>query len=152
MSGRPAADDDESPCRLPHPTAAEIAARIEDLYGAELPGLEAHAQDQAPGMLAALLGSHRTLAFAEQSITAHRERLQNLTHPERQIGAHEVSHILDCARRLAEAVAVRDTQAATADAVLRSLGRAPAPEPPTAPAAAPVAAPPGPAASPAPSR
>jgi hypothetical protein len=152
MSGRPADDDDESPCRLPHPTAAEIAARSEGLYGAELPGLEAHAQGQAPGMLAALLGSHHTLAFAEQSITAHRERLQHLTQPDRQIGAREVSHILDCARRLAEAVAVRDTQAATADAVLRSLGRTPTPEPPTTSAAAPVPAPPVPAASPAPSR
>ncbi|MFF4822717.1 hypothetical protein ACWDAO_01855 [Streptomyces sp. NPDC001212] len=137
---------------MTHPTAAEIAARIEDLYGAELPSLEAHAQDQAPGMLAALLGSHHTLAFAEQSITVHRERLQHLTHPERQIGAHEVSHILDCARRLAEAVAVRDTQASTTDAVLRSLGRTPAPEPPTTSAAAPVPPPPVPAASPAPSR
>lgn len=126
--------------------------RIEDLYGAELPSLEAHAQDQPPGMLAALLGSHHTLALAEQSITVHREWLQHLTHPERQIGAHEVSHILDCARRLAEAVAVRDTQAATADAVLRSLGRTPTPEPPTTSAAAPVPAPPVPAASPAPSR
>ncbi|MFD8590781.1 hypothetical protein ACFV1B_14745 [Streptomyces sp. NPDC059637] len=137
---------------MPRPTAAEIAARIEELYGVPLPSLEAHAQDRAPGMLAALLGSHHTLAFAEHSVTVHRERLQHLVHLDRQIGAHEVSHILDCARRLAEAVAVRDTQAATADAVLRSLGRIPAPEPPATSVAAPVPALPVPAASPAPSR
>ncbi len=135
-----------------HPTAAEIAARIEELYGAPLPSLEAHAQDQARGMLAALLGSHHTLALAERSVIVQRERLQHMTDPERQIGAREVSHILDCARRLAEAVAVRDTQAATADAVLRSLGRAPAAEPPTTSTAAPVPVPPVPATGPAPSR
>ncbi|MFD1829866.1 hypothetical protein ACFSJS_09330 [Streptomyces desertarenae] len=137
---------------MTHPTAAEIAARIEDLYGAELSDLEAYAREQAPGMLAALLGSHRTLALAEQSITAQRERLQHLTRPERQIGAYEVSHVLDCARRLAEAVAVRDTQATTAGAVLRSLGRTPTAEPPITSAAPPLPAPPVPAASPAPSR
>ncbi|GGR35577.1 hypothetical protein [Streptomyces aurantiogriseus] len=137
---------------MPHPTSAEIAARIEELYGASLNDLDAHAKDHPPGMLAALLGSHDQLAFAEQSITVHRQRLQQLVHPERQIGTHEVSHILDCARRLAEAVAVRDTQAATTQAVLQSLGRTPAPQPPTTSAPAAVPAPPVPTMSAAPSR
>ncbi|NJQ03360.1 hypothetical protein HCK00_23225 [Streptomyces sp. PLAI1-29] len=137
---------------MPHPTSVQIAARIEELYGASLNDLEAHAQDQPPGMLAALLASHHTLAFAEQSITVHRERLEQLIHPERQIGTFEVSHIVDCARRLAEAVAVRDTQAATTQAVLQSLGRTDAPKPPAACAAAAVPTPPVPAASAAPSR
>ncbi|GAB3121068.1 hypothetical protein GCM10027160_37930 [Streptomyces calidiresistens] len=129
----------KAPVPLTPPTAAEMAARIEDLYGAPLPHLEAHARDREPGMLAALLASHHTIALAERNITVHRERLRQLTHPERRIDAPEVSHLLDCARRLAEAVAVRDTQAATADAVLRSLGRAPAPQPPTtSPATAPA--------------
>jgi hypothetical protein len=117
---------------LTHPTSAEIAARIEDLYGAPLAGLEAHAQDQPPGMLAALLASHHDLAFAEQSITFHRDRLLRLAHPDRSIGPHEVSHLLDCARRLAEAVAVRDAQAKTATAVLQSLGRTSRHQPPAA--------------------
>ncbi|NGO42920.1 hypothetical protein [Streptomyces ureilyticus] len=137
---------------MPQTTSAEIAARIEELYGASLTDLEAHAQDQPPGMLAALLHSHDRLAFAEQSITVHRRRLEQLAHPERQIGTHDVSHILDCARRLAEAVAVRDTQAATTHAVLQSLGRTPAPQPPIAGAPAAVPALPVPTVSAAPSR
>ncbi|MFE4058918.1 hypothetical protein ACFXP3_21935 [Streptomyces sp. NPDC059096] len=134
-----------------HPSSVQIAARIEDLYGAPLNELEAHIQDQPPGMLAALLGGHHTLAMAEQSIIFHRERLQQLVHPERQMGVHEVSHILDCARRLAEAVAVRDTQSTTTQAVLQSLVRTPAPETPSGPAPAPAAVP-APAVPAAPSR
>lgn len=140
MPGRPGPADCESP-GLTHPTSTEIAGRIEDLYGAPLAALQAHARDQPPGMLTALLGLHDTLDFAERSITFHRERLAQLIHVERKISAHEVVHVLDCARRLAEAVAVRDTQAVTASAVLQSLvrtepaGRAeprePSPAPPT---------------------
>ncbi|MFB7630490.1 hypothetical protein ACFC0M_06010 [Streptomyces sp. NPDC056149] len=118
---------------MPDFTSTEMARRIEELYGALLVDLQAHAQDQPPGMLAALLGMHDALALAERSITFHRDRLAQLITPERQIGAHEVSHVLDGARRLAEAVAVRDTQAASAQAVLHSLGRADAPATPPAP-------------------
>ncbi|MEU9397768.1 hypothetical protein AB0D86_48345 [Streptomyces sp. NPDC048324] len=137
---------------MPHPTSAQIGSRIEELYGASLTDLEARAQDQPPGMLAALLGSHDRLAFAEQSITFYRERLEQFLHPERQIGTHEVSHIFDCARRLAEAVAVRDTQAVATQAVLQSLGRTNAPAPPTASTPCAVPAPPVPTVSAAPSR
>ncbi|MEV5506590.1 hypothetical protein [Streptomyces orinoci] len=135
---------------MPRLISSEIAGRIEELYGAPLAVLEAHAQGQPPGMLAALLAGYHDLAFAEQSVTFHRERLAQLVHPERQIGAHEVSHVLECARRLAEAVAVRDAQAKTVSAVLSSLGRVEGPEPSPAPAcvAAPaVPAPPAVAAS-----
>ncbi|MFB7481917.1 hypothetical protein ACFUEM_25215 [Streptomyces anulatus] len=137
-----------------HPTSTEVAARIEELYGAERSTLELHAQDQPPGMLSALLTMHDDLAFAERSIAFHRERLAQLVHPERLLGAHEVTHVLDCARRLAEAVAVRDTQAKTLTAVLQSLGRVTAPEPgpETAPCASAALAPGPPAASPARSR
>ncbi|WP_069628744.1 hypothetical protein [Streptomyces niveus] len=113
---------------MPDHTSTEIAGRIEDLYGAPLTDLQAHAQVQPPGMLAALLGMHRELALAERTIAFHRDRLARLVHPERQLGGHEVSHVLDCARRLAEAVAVRDAHGrATAD-VLQSLHRVPAPQ------------------------
>ncbi|MDF3146942.1 MULTISPECIES: hypothetical protein [unclassified Streptomyces] len=137
---------------MPHLTSTEIAGRIEDLYGAPLADLTSHAQDQPPGMLAALLGMHDALALAERSIDVHREHLARLTHPERQIGRHEVSHLLDGARRLAEAVAVRDVQAKSAAAVLQSLAPVPAsaPSPPTP--SPPAPAPPLPAPSPAHSR
>ncbi|MGC0328091.1 hypothetical protein RKD23_001081 [Streptomyces sp. SAI-170] len=136
---------------MPHLTSTEFAGRIEELYGAPLAALETHAQDQPQGMLAALLGSHHDIALAERSIAFHRERLAQLVAPDWEIGTHEVSHVLDCARRLAEAVAVRDVQAKTASAVLRSLGRVHPPEPSTAPVHA-VPAAPAMAASPAPSR
>ncbi|MFJ1551736.1 hypothetical protein [Streptomyces sp. NPDC088246] len=126
---------------MPHLTSTEIAGRIEDLYAAPLADLESHAQDQPPGMLSALLDMHDGLALAERSIAFHRDRLARLVHPERQIGGHEVSHVLDCARRLAEAVAVRDVQTKTASAVLQSLGRVTAPEPSPAPASSSPAVP-----------
>ncbi|GHE77198.1 hypothetical protein GCM10018771_69170 [Streptomyces cellulosae] len=80
-------------------------------------------------MLSALLGMHDTLALAERSIDFHRDHLTRLIHPERQIGPHEVSHLLDGTRRLAEAVAIREIQAKSIAAVLQSLARAPAPTP-----------------------
>lgn len=128
MPGRPRPADPESR-RLSHLTSTEIAGRIEDLYGAPLADLETHAQDQPPGMLSALLGMHENLALAERSIDFHRDHLARLIHPERQIGRHEVSHLLDGARQLAEAIAVRDVQAKSVLAVLRSLARVPAPAP-----------------------
>ncbi|MFJ8697783.1 hypothetical protein [Streptomyces ardesiacus] len=126
---------------MPDLTSTGIAGRIEDLYGAPLADLEAHAQDQPPGMLSALLGMHDTLALAERSIDFHRDHLTRLIHPDRQIGPHEVSHLLDGTRRLAEAVAVREAQAASVAAVLQSLTRAPAPA-----SASPTPSPPAPAA------
>ncbi|MGW4441959.1 hypothetical protein [Streptomyces sp. NPDC004682] len=133
-------------------TSIEIAGRIEDLYGAPLADLTVHAQNQPPGMLSALLGMHDDLARAEHSIEVHRDRLARLVHPEQQVSRHEVPHLLDSARRLAESVAVRDVQAKTASAVLHSLVRLPdpAPSPPTP--SPPVPAPPRPAESTARSR
>ncbi|MFE0187981.1 hypothetical protein [Streptomyces sp. NPDC058989] len=136
---------------MPHLTSTEVAGRIEELYGAPLADLEAHAQDQRPGMLSALLGMHHDLSLAERSIAFHRDRLAQLVQPERQVTTHEVSHVLDGARRLAEAVAIRDVQAKTVCAVLQSLGRISSPEPSSAPVPA-LPAPPSPAASAAPSR
>ncbi|AUH40505.1 hypothetical protein [Streptomyces sp. CMB-StM0423] len=118
-------------------TAAGIAGRIEDLYGEPLADLKAHPEARRPGMLAALLGMHQALADAEHSITFHRDYLTRLLQPGRRLGPHEVSHLLDGTRRLAEAVAVHDVQAASAAAVLQSLTRVaaspPTREPPSPP-------------------
>jgi len=151
VPGRPGPADRESP-RLSHLTSTEIAGRIEDLYGAPLADLEAHAQDQPPGMLSALLGMHDDLALAERGIDFHRDHLARLIQPERQIGRDEVSHLLDGSRRLAEAVAVRDVQAKSVLAVLQSLARVPAPAPSPPTPSPPVPAPPLPAPSTAHSR
>ncbi|MGQ4436629.1 MULTISPECIES: hypothetical protein [unclassified Streptomyces] len=137
---------------MSHPTSTEIAGRIEGLYGAPLADLEAHAQDQPPGMLSALLGMNDALALAERSIDVHRDHLARLIHPERQIGWHEVSHLLDGSRRLAEAVAVRDVQAKSVAAVLQSLARVPVPAQSPATPSPPVPAPPLTAQSTPPSR
>ncbi|MFJ9033651.1 hypothetical protein ACIRQP_35135 [Streptomyces sp. NPDC102274] len=123
---------------MPHTTSAAIAARIQDLYGAALADLEAHA-DASPreSMLAALLGSYADLELAERNIDFQLARLRQLAGPERVIGPHDASYILDCARRIAESVAVRDAHTKVTGAVLQSLHRVPAPEPP-APASAPA--------------
>ncbi|MFE9686788.1 hypothetical protein [Streptomyces sp. NPDC006285] len=115
-------------------TSTDIAGRIEDLYGLPLADLKAHAETQPPGMLSALLTMHHDLAFAEESITVQRDRLTQLVRPEKEIGSHDVSHVLDCTRRLAEAVTVRDVQVRTVQVVLQSLGRVADPEPAAAPA------------------
>ncbi|MGW2046231.1 hypothetical protein ACWCPF_13755 [Streptomyces sp. NPDC001858] len=137
---------------MPYLTSTEIAGRIEDLYGAPLADLAALARDQPPGMLCALIGMHDDLALAERSIDVHRDHLARLIRPERQIGRHEVSHLLDGARRLAEAVAVRDVQAKSVAAVLQSLARIPAPTPAPPAPSPPLPAPPLPAQSTAHSR
>ncbi|MEU6814044.1 hypothetical protein [Streptomyces sp. NPDC046860] len=137
---------------MPDLTATDIAGRIENLYGAPLAALEAHAHTQPPGMLSALLGMHDTLARAERGVASHRGHLARLIHPERQIGRHEVSHLLDSTRRLAEAVAVRDAQFTSVVAVLQSLARAPASTPAAPTSSPPVPAPPRPAESPVPNR
>ncbi|MEW1723817.1 hypothetical protein [Streptomyces sp. NPDC093109] len=137
---------------MSHPASTEIAGQIEDLYEAPLADLEVHAQDQPPGMLSALLGMHDDLVLAERSIDFHRDSLARLIHPERQIGRHEVSHLLDGSRRIAEAVAVRDAQAKSVLAVLQSLARVPTPAPPPPTTSPPVPALPVPAQSTAHSR
>jgi hypothetical protein len=119
------------------PDSRQIGARIEELYGLTLSELHAHARCGPPGMLAALLDAHHRLVLAEQSITVHSRRLQQLAQREQALTAPETSHLFDCARRLAEAVAVRDTHTATTQAVLQSLCRAPVPEPAAEPEPAP---------------
>jgi hypothetical protein len=128
---------------MPEPTAATVTARIEDLYGQPLADLRAHSAGSPPGMLSALLDALADLEFAERRIDFERDRLRHLAHPDRAIGRFDTGHILDCARRLADAVTVRDTQAQTLTAVLGSLHRTPAPElaPPAVPAPPPLPAP-----------
>ncbi|MFF0448050.1 hypothetical protein ACFYT4_16845 [Streptomyces sp. NPDC004609] len=122
-------------------TAVAVAARIEDLYGRPLADLRTRAADSPPGMLSALLGALSDLEFAERRIDFERDRLRQLSHPERTVGRAEAGHILDCARRLADSVTVRDTQAQTLTAVLSSLHRVPAPEQPAVPAPPPLPVP-----------
>ncbi|WP_367435129.1 hypothetical protein [Streptomyces celluloflavus] len=130
---------------MPHPTSTTIAERIEDLYGAPLAQLEAHVDTNPRGsMLAALLGSHADLQLAERTIDFQLQRLRQLADPEREIGPYDAGHLLDCARRIAESVAVRDAHSKNTSAVLESLHRVPArpAQPPTpAPPAVPIPAP-----------
>ncbi|WP_405421468.1 hypothetical protein [Streptomyces erythrochromogenes] len=131
---------------MPHTTSRQIAEHIESLYGRPRAELEAHADSTThPNMLSALLAAHHAVEFAETDIDFQLQRLRKLTHPDREIGRHDAGHIYDCARRIGEAVAVRDTQARHISAVLKSLHRTHAPETtPTTPVT-----PPAPAAAPA---
>lgn len=129
-----------------HSASQTIAKRIEELYGQPLAELEALADNNPHGnILAALTNSHTELAFAERNIAFQKERLRELTSPEREIGRFEAGHILDCARRIADSVAARDAYAKSLGAVLGGLRRVPGPE--TQPAAPPVPAAPAPATS-----
>ncbi|WP_435059111.1 hypothetical protein [Streptomyces sp. bgisy060] len=123
---------------MPHPVSAPLAERIEALYGRTRADLEAHAAttDQ-PTMLAALLEALSTVELAEKNIAFQRERLLQLAAPAHDIGPFTASHLLDCSRRIAESVAVRDTQAHHVTAVIQSLHRAPVPA--ETPAVAPAA-------------
>ncbi|MFI0743310.1 hypothetical protein ACH4PU_35335 [Streptomyces sp. NPDC021100] len=126
---------------MPHITSQAVADRIEALYGQPLAVLEAHAAATAhESMLAALLGSHTDLALAERNIAFQLERLRQLTEADREIGHFDAGHILDCARRITESVAVRDAHSKSINAVLASLRRLPAADT-TVPTAAPPAVP-----------
>ncbi|MEU6192359.1 hypothetical protein [Streptomyces sp. NPDC047061] len=128
-----------------HPVSEIIAQRIETLFGQPITELEALA-DSTPDatLLAALTGGHSDLVLAERTIAFQLARLRELTAPDREIGRFAAGHILDCGRRIAEAVATRDTCAKNTGAVLAGLRRAPAPDPEPAmppPPAAPAPAP-----------
>ncbi|WP_406186179.1 hypothetical protein [Streptomyces sp. NBC_01006] len=125
---------------MPHSTSRQIADHIESLYGRPRAELEAHADSTThPNMLSALLAAHAAVEFAERDLAFQLQRLRQLIHPERQVGRFDASHIHDCARRIGEAVAVRDTQAMHVTAVLQSLHRVPAPESPPATTVTPLA-------------
>ncbi|MER5813788.1 hypothetical protein [Streptomyces californicus] len=127
-------------------TSHTVAERIETLYGQPLAVLEAHDHAQAAGsMLAALVHAHSALQLAERSIDFHRDRLRSVIAPDRRIESFDAGHILDCARRVAEAVATRDAYATTVNAVLDGLHRTPAAD--TTPSAPAVPPPPAPAPS-----
>lgn len=125
-----------------HTTSRQIAEHIESLYGRPRAELEAHAESTThPNMLSALLAANSAIEFAETDISFQLQRLRKLVDPEREVGRHDAGHIFDCARRIGEAVAVRDTQARHVSAVLKSLHRTPAPETtPVTPAAPPASA------------
>ncbi|MFC0844706.1 hypothetical protein ACFH04_13455 [Streptomyces noboritoensis] len=126
---------------MPDPYAASRQAgeRIEALYARPLTELAA---DAAPGsMRYALLDSFDALQYAERAVAFHTEQLHRLTGPERAMGSVEVGHIADAARRLAHAVAVRDSHAQVLGGVLQSLHRTPGtttPVPGPMPSAAPA--------------
>ncbi|MEH0628544.1 hypothetical protein [Streptomyces stelliscabiei] len=132
----------------PDATAQTIAERIEDLYAQPLADLGTLAGLNPDGsMLAALIAGLTDLQFAERNIDFQRQRLLQLADPEREIGTFEAGHILDCARRISDAVATRDAHAKTLSGVLASLHRVPAPDakPEPAPAASTAAPVPAPA-------
>lgn len=131
---------------MTHTTSRQIAEHIESLYGRPRAELEAHAESTThPNMLSALLASHKAIEFAERDLDFQLQRLRKLTDPAREVGRYDAGQFHDCARRIGEAVAVRDTQAQHVSAVLQSLHRTAAPEttpaapvPPPVPAAAPA--------------
>ncbi|MEI5100934.1 hypothetical protein RB200_23340 [Streptomyces sp. PmtG] len=113
------------------PLSQAVAERIEELYGQPLAVLQAHVDaNPASTMLAALTSSYADLQLAERSVAFQLQRLSELTDLTRQITSSESAHLLDCTRRIADAVAARDAHAKTVSAVLASLHRTP-----TAPAA-----------------
>ncbi|MEU3599277.1 hypothetical protein ABZ714_11175 [Streptomyces sp. NPDC006798] len=125
------------------PVTRSLGERIEALYGQPLADLHAHADQRSGGnLLAALLTTLTDLDLADRRIAFEQARLRLLAHPERELDRADTGHIADCARRLAESVAVRDAHVQSLTAVLDSLHRTPAAEaPPAVPAPPPSPAP-----------
>ena len=117
---------------MPAVTAADLASRIEALWGQPLAELRQEAEEH-PGstMIGALVRLHADTAFAERSIAFHRDRLRQLSEPEKEINDFTVRHLLDTAQRLALAVTARNSHLAAATGVLDGLRR----RDPTAPPA-----------------
>jgi hypothetical protein len=86
-------------------------------------------------MIAAVLRLHLDTEFAERSIDFHRDRLRQLSAPEREIDDFAARHLLDTAQRLALAVTARDAHLAAATAVLDGLRRRDTPPAPAFPTA-----------------
>ncbi|WP_172381100.1 hypothetical protein [Streptomyces sp. MNP-20] len=126
------------PLATSQPFSQAVAERIEELYGQPITALHAHADaNPASTMLAALTSSHADLQLAERGIHFQLQRLRELADPARQITLADAGHLLDCTRRIADAVAARDAHAKTVTAVLAGLHRTPT-APPAAPSAAPA--------------
>ncbi|MGW7303956.1 hypothetical protein ACWGI1_00070 [Streptomyces sp. NPDC054835] len=113
----------------PYTASREAGERIEALYGRPLAEL---ADGAEPGtMRYALLCSFEALRLADHGVLHHAEALNRRTVPGRAVAAEDATHILDAARRLAQAVSVRDAHAQVIGNVLQSLHRAPLPGPST---------------------
>lgn len=117
-------------------TAADIASRIEALWGQPLAELRQEAEEH-PGstMIAAVLRLHLDTEFAERSIGFQRDRLRQLTAPEREFDDFTARHLLDTAQRMVLAVTARTAHLAAATAVLDGLRRRDPPPQPALPAA-----------------
>lgn len=77
---------------------------------------------------------HTDTEIAERSIDVYRDRLRQLTAPEREIDDFTARHLMDITQLLALAVTARNAHLAAATAVLDGLRRR-EPTPPTASAA-----------------
>ncbi|MEE4543995.1 hypothetical protein V2S66_18715 [Streptomyces sp. V4-01] len=109
---------------MPAVTAADLASRIEALWGQPLGELRQEAEEH-PGstMLGAVVRLHTDTDFAERTIAYHRDRLRQLSDPGREIDDSTARHLLDTAQRLAIAVTARTAHLAAATAVLDGLRR-----------------------------
>lgn len=109
---------------MPAVTAADIASRIEALWGQPLAQLRQEAEEHSGStMIGAVLRLHSDTEFAERSIAFHCDRLRQLSDPEREIDDFTARHVLDTAQRLAMAVTARTAHLAAATAVLDGLRR-----------------------------
>ncbi|WP_129838077.1 hypothetical protein [Streptomyces sp. RFCAC02] len=113
------------------PSVEAVVERIEALWGRPIAELRAEAEQRPESMLAALVEGHDALHLADRAIDQQRQRLHELTSPQRTFDGADTGHILDCSRRIADFTAIRDTHIQVLTAVLRGLRRVPEP---TAPA------------------
>ncbi|MGX1759884.1 hypothetical protein ACWIG5_23755 [Streptomyces lydicus] len=70
------------------------------------------------GLLDAVFAIHERLALADHSVQIQAQHLRKFLDPERRVGDSDVSHILDCAQRMAQAHSARTAHAAALTALL----------------------------------
>ncbi|MFG2115564.1 hypothetical protein ACGFRB_23540 [Streptomyces sp. NPDC048718] len=127
----------------PYAASRSAGERIEALYGRPVGELAAEAETDP--LLYTLLDSFDTLRKADRAIPFYAEQLHSRTGPECAVTDTDAGHVVDAARRLAQAVTVRDANARLLGNLLRSLRRVPAAEPDPPQALSPAVPPPAPA-------
>ncbi|MFF9785069.1 hypothetical protein [Streptomyces nigrescens] len=96
--------------------STQIQGEMEAAFKRPMAELQQHKGQS--GLLDVVIAIHERLAFADRSVQFQAQHLRKFLAPERGIGDSDVSHILDCAQRMAQAHSARTAHASALTALL----------------------------------
>ncbi|MFF4285642.1 hypothetical protein ACFY0R_09980 [Streptomyces sp. NPDC001633] len=101
---------------MPESLSSQTQVEIEAAF--KRPMVELQRCKGKSAVLDAVTAIHGRLALADRSVQFQARHLRKFLAPERGIGDSDVSHILDCAQRMAQAHSARTAHAAALTALL----------------------------------